>query len=105
MLTKFISHENTTSMIDPISTVRELVDAFGGTGRFAHFLNIVPSAVSNMLRDEEIPRGYHLEIYLECQRRRLSLDKYALFGLEADDDKPGRKRNPRRRAVSRARAA
>lgn len=79
----------------PITTIRELVDAFGGTGKFADFLNVVPSAVSNMLRDEYLPRGYHLEVYLECQRRSFKVDKRELFGIEDDRDK---KPNPKRRA-------
>lgn len=63
-----------------ISTVRGVVDALGGTGATADFLNIVPSAVSNMLRDDHIPRGYHLQIFLELQRRGYHVD-LSLFGL------------------------
>lgn len=99
-MTKFMKHENYSIMnVHPISSVRDLVDAFGGTGKFAEFLNVVPSYVSNMLRDDELPRGYHLEVYLECQRRGLRIDKRALFGIEEVKDK---KPNPKRRAEARA---
>lgn len=82
-----------------ISTLRDLVKAYGGTGKFAEFLHVVPSAVSNMLRDDELPRGYHLEVYLDCQRRNLKIDKRALFGVEEDG---GGKQNPKHRASARA---
>ena len=99
-MTKFIKHENYSIMTSqPISTIRDLVDAFGGTGKFAEFLNVVPSYVSNMLRDEDLPRGYHLEVYLECQRRNLRVDKHALFGIE---DEKVRKPHPKHRASARA---
>ena len=64
-----------------IRTVRQLVDEFGGTGKMAAFLGIVPSAVSNMLADDDIPRGYHLELYLEAKRRGWAIDSYRLFGV------------------------
>lgn len=81
-LTLFMKHENTSCMNRlTIRTVRELVDAFGGTGKLAAFLEIVPSAVSNMLADDSIPRGYHLEIYLEAGRRGWEIDKARLFGI------------------------
>lgn len=79
-----------------ICTVRELVTAFDGTGKLADFLKIVPSAVSNMLAQNDIPRGYHLEIYLECERRGLRLDTEALFGLA--EERPTR---PKRKAEQR----
>ncbi len=66
---------------DVIRTVRELVDAFGGTGKLSAFLNVVPSAVSNMLADDYIPRGYHFEIYVEAKRRGWTLDTLNLFGV------------------------
>lgn len=99
-MTKFMKHENHSFMTDkPISTLRDLVKAYGGTGKFAEFLHVVPSAVSNMLRDEELPRGYHLEVYLDCQRRNLRIDKHALFGIE---DERGGKSNPKQRREARA---
>lgn len=66
---------------EAIRTVRELVDAFGGTGKLSAFLNVVPSAVSNMLADDYIPRGYHFEIYVEAKRRDWTLDTQSLFGV------------------------
>ena len=64
-----------------IRTVRELVDALGGTGATARFLGIVPSNVSNWLADDDIPRGHHLELYLELERRGLRVSK-SVFGIE-----------------------
>lgn len=83
----------------PISTVRDLVKAYGGPGKFAEFLHVVPSYVSNMLRDEELPRGYHLEVYIDCKRRNLKIDTCALFGVE---DYGSAKSNPRKRPEVRA---
>lgn len=57
----------------PISTVDELVVAFGGTGAFARWLDVGSSCVSNWRADGAIPRGYHLQIYLEAKRRKLSV--------------------------------
>ncbi len=56
-----------------IETIDDLVDAFGKTGEFARFLDVVPSAVSNWKADGAIPRGHHLQIYLEARRRRLRI--------------------------------
>ena len=81
-LTLFMKHEKLSCMNkSQIRTVRELVTAFGGTGKLASFLEIVPSAVSNMLADNYIPRSYHLDIYLEAKRRGMSLDTRSLFGV------------------------
>ena len=76
-LTSFMHHEYNPCM-NTITTIPELVKAFGGTCRFAEFLEIVPGAVSNMLRDECIPRGYHLQVYLEAKKRGITLDLHAL---------------------------
>lgn len=83
----------------PISSLRQLVDRFGGTGKFADFLHIVPSAVSNMLSQGRLPPGYHLEVYLECERQGWAVDQVAIFGLEPE--KVPRKKNPKRRAEAR----
>jgi len=89
-----MKHENNSRMNGQrISSIRELVGAFGGTGKLADFLKVVPSAVSNWLAQKEIPRGYHLDIYLECERRGWKIDKEKVFGIT--DDKT---RHPRRRA-------
>lgn len=63
-----------------ISTVPDLVAAFGGTKRLADFLGVVPSAVSNWIAEDYIPRGYHLQLYLEAPRRGIAID-VAMFGL------------------------
>ncbi len=78
-----------------IRTVRELVDAFGGRSKFAEFLKIVPTAVSNMMTDDYIPRGYHLEIYLGCEKRGYHIDRGRVFGMVESN------RTPRRRTPAR----
>lgn len=70
-----------------IRTVRELVDAFGGTGETAKFLGIVPSNVSNWLADDDIPRGHHLPLWLEAQRRGFRVSK-RVFGLDDESEHP-----------------
>jgi hypothetical protein len=87
-----------------IKTVRDLVARFGGTGKFAEFLSVVPSAVSNMLSQNRIPPGYHLEIYLECERRDWSIDRVTLFGLE-QDQRPLRRKNQKQPSKREARVA
>jgi hypothetical protein len=84
-----MKHETET-----IETIDALVDAFGKTGAFARLLDVVPSAVSNWKAEGAIPRGYHLQIYLEARRRRLRLspkvfnmtDKYFVSQPEAHAD-------------------
>lgn len=63
-----------------ITTVTDLVSAFGGTGRFAEWLDVVPSTVSNWKAEDAIPSGYHLRLYLECRRRRIKVEP-SVFGL------------------------
>ena len=80
--------------VQTIETIDELVEAFGKTGKFARMLDVVPSAVSNWKADGAIPRGYHLQIYLEARRRRLRLspkvfnmtDKHFAVSPEAHAD-------------------
>lgn len=62
---------NSHMHMQPISTVDDLVIAFGGTGAFARWLDVGSSCVSNWRADGAIPRGYHLQIYLEAKRRKL----------------------------------
>lgn len=81
-LTKVTRHDKSPCMTNgTITTVRQLVEAFGGRTKFAKFLKVVPTAVSNMVTDDHIPRGYHLEIYLECQRLGFVIDRRQLFKM------------------------
>ncbi len=64
-----------------ITSVREIVTAFGGTGKCAAFLKVVPSAVSNMLHANEIPRAYHLEILAELDENGHEIDLERVFGV------------------------
>ncbi len=68
-------------MKQAISTVDQLVDAFGGTGRFADWCDVGPSTVSNWKALGYVPSGYHLRIYLEAMARGLELSP-RLFGFD-----------------------
>jgi hypothetical protein len=96
-LTKITERDKSSFMTNiRITSVKQLVNAFGGRSKFAEFLKVVPTAVSNMVSDEHIPRGYHLEIYLECEERGLAIDRAKLFGMV---DRPlARKRGAEARA-------
>ena len=75
------------SRMKPATTVREIVDAFGGTGAFADWANVVPSAVSNWISLNRIPPGYHLLLVAEAHRRKLRIDAAAL-GLNEEVQLP-----------------
>lgn len=64
----------------PVSTVDDLVNAFGGTSKFAAWCDVGPSTVSNWKAFGSIPSGYHLRIYLEARTRGLDLSP-KLFGF------------------------
>lgn len=64
-----------------ISTVRELVDALGGPSMIADWLGLShPSAVSNWCKDDVIPAGWHLRLFLEAMRQGHHVDPI-VFGL------------------------
>jgi hypothetical protein len=65
----------------PIAKVDQLVDAFGGTSRFAEWCDVGPSTVSNWKALGYVPSGYHLRIYLEAQARGIVLSP-RLFGFD-----------------------
>lgn len=70
-----------THMSQIISTVDDLADAWGGTGKFADWADVGPSTVSNWKALGYIPSGYHLRIYLEANERGLCLSP-SLFGFK-----------------------
>lgn len=63
-----------------INTVSELVDAFGGNKPMADWADAGETAVCNWKAANEIPRGYHLRMWLEADRRGLSINP-KLFGV------------------------
>lgn len=78
-----------------IETVAQLVSALGGTTAVANWLDVVPSTISNWKEHGQIPTGWHLQLYLECQRRELSVAP-GLFGIKDNGpDEPASER-PRR---------
>lgn len=82
-----------------ISTVDGLVDAFGGTSRFAEWCDVGPSTVSNWKALGYIPAGYHLRIYLETRQRGLDLSP-KLFGFHEWPASMGNGHPGRRTAAS-----
>jgi hypothetical protein len=56
-----------------IHSISALIDALGGRVEVAKYLGIIPEAVSNWHTRGFIPTGWHLRLYLECQRRGLSV--------------------------------
>lgn len=72
---------------DPIRTVSDLVAAFGGTGAVAEWLDVGSPCVSNWKALGQIPRGYHLQIYLEAKRRGIRICS-SLFGMPPELFKP-----------------
>ena len=52
-----------------ISTVQELVAAYGGTDAMAQWADVGKSCISNWKKDG-IPPGWHLHIYLDAWERQ-----------------------------------
>jgi hypothetical protein len=71
-------------MNQPITSIDELVTAFGGPTALGDWLGVGASAVSNWQARGNIPTGWHLRLYLECERRKLPVD-LAVFGFDGAD--------------------
>ena len=78
----------------PIKTVADFVVAFGGTAELADFLDVGMPCVSNWKKDNAIPPGWHLRLYLEAQRRRIDVS-LEFFGVPADHDGHPRPKKPK----------
>lgn len=63
-----------------IRTVADLVTAFGGNKSMGDWADVGETAVCNWKDANEIPRGYHLRLWFEAERRGLEVDP-ALFGV------------------------
>lgn len=61
-------------------TVAEFVTSFGGTSAMAEFLDVGMPCVSNWKRENFIPSGWHLRLFLEAQRRQIAVAP-DLFGI------------------------
>ena len=70
-----------------VRSVDALVTAFGGTKAMADWADVGMSAVSNWIASGNIPRGYHLRLYLEAQRRGILIDP-SLWGLDGGKPRP-----------------
>lgn len=74
-------HEKSSGIMEKmIETVGDIVAALGGTGKTASLLGVGGSAVSNWLREGEIPRAHHLPLYLALNMRglRVNLDVFQI---------------------------
>lgn len=68
-------------MKQPISSIDDLVTAFGGPTELGEWLGVGASAVSNWQARGNIPTGWHLRLYLEAQRRGMPID-LTVFGFD-----------------------
>jgi hypothetical protein len=66
-----------------VSTMDDLIQAFGGPAVLADRLGIGQSAISMWKARERIPPGWHLMIVAELQRMGLTVDM-SLFGFDGD---------------------
>jgi hypothetical protein len=71
-----------------VRSVEEMVAAFGGTKAMADWADVGMSAVSNWIASKAIPRGYHLRLYLEAQRRGILVHPDLFGALPKQDGKP-----------------
>ena len=64
-----------------LQSVRDIVDAFGGTKATADWANVRMSAVSNWLALDEIPPGWHYRMDMELRSRGFRISPRA-FGVQ-----------------------
>lgn len=62
-----------------LSSVADIVEAFGGTKAVAEWADVGMSAVSNWIVRDEIPPGWHYRLDRELRRRGYKVDP-PLFG-------------------------
>lgn len=67
-------------MMRKITTIPDLVEAFGGTSQLAAWAFVRPSAVSNWIERGSIPPGLHMRLYREGQQRGLDIED-SVFGI------------------------
>lgn len=76
-----------------IGSIDELISALGGPTALGEHLGVGASAVSNWIARGYIPTGWHLRLYLEVERRGLSID-LSVFGFVANEFPPLRDKPP-----------
>lgn len=105
VLTHFTKRESYSPMRKrarfDVSTVAELIKAFGGPTALGRFLDVGPSAIANWEARKLVPPGWHLRLHLEAERRGISIDP-SLFNLtdEGAVDPPRRATRPRSAATA-----
>lgn len=70
--------------MESISTIPDLIDAFGGSVRLARWAGYEDERGVINWTYRGIPPSYHLRLILEAIRRGLVIDP-AVFGIEGDD--------------------
>lgn len=70
--------------MDPIATISDLVDAFGGSVWLARWAGYEDERGVINWTYRGIPPSYHLRLILEAIRRGMVIDP-AVFGLEGED--------------------
>lgn len=64
-----------------LNSVSQIIDAFGGTFRFAEAFDLNPSSVSRARRVGRIPYRWQVRLLDEAQRRQIRIAP-ELLGLE-----------------------
>jgi predicted transcriptional regulator len=72
-----------------LTTVDEVIEAFGGATAVANWFGLTQPAVSNWRMKNEIPPGWHLRLVRHAERIGIEIDD-AVFGLTDDDPKAPR---------------
>ncbi len=85
-----------------VSTIDDLVAAFGGPSKLAKMLHVSQSAISLWKIRETVPPGWHIRLLIEADRRGIVISP-ALFKIEGDDAKAFSRLIRRGLAVSGAR--
>lgn len=88
------------SEIVKLTSIADVVKAFGGTSGMAEWAGIGASAVSNWIDRDQIPPGWHFRMYRDAQSRGYEIDP-AVF----DDRLRPRPKTPTKSASQSSRAA
>lgn len=67
-----------------ISTIKELVDYFGGDTKLGEMLGISQPAVAQWKLRNQIASAWHARLIAEIKRRGVTVDA-SVFGLSAED--------------------
>lgn len=74
-----------------VDSIAKLVEFLGGAHALAQRLHITADHIRIWLREEFIPSGFHLELYLMCLDHKLEVDLKKVFGLSTSNASKGKK--------------